>query len=38
MDKPEYTIRNAKPEEFIEIRNLMVEVYSQSEGFLKESE
>ena len=32
------TIRNAKPEEFEEIGVLMVEVYSQLEGFPKQSE
>jgi len=33
-----YTIRNAKPEEFEELGQLMVEVYSQLEGFPKQSE
>lgn len=38
MSKQEYTIRNAKPREFEEIGKLMVKVYSQLEGFPKESE
>jgi len=38
MNKQEYKIRNAKPEEFEEIGKLMVRVYSQLEGFPKESE
>jgi hypothetical protein len=38
MSKPQYTIRNAKPEEFEEIGKLMVQVYSQLDGFPKESE
>lgn len=38
MNRQEYKIRNAKPEEFTEIGNLMVEVYSQLEGFPKPSE
>jgi GNAT superfamily N-acetyltransferase len=38
MNNQEYTIRNAKPEEFTETGNLMVQVYSQLEGFPKESE
>ena len=38
MNKQEYSIRNAKPEEFEEIGKLMVRVYSQLEGFPKESE
>lgn len=33
-----YTVRNAKPHEFFEIGKLMVQVYSQLEGFPKESE
>jgi ribosomal protein S18 acetylase RimI-like enzyme len=37
-DKNKFIIRNAKHEEFSEIGNLMVEVYSQLEGFPKESE
>jgi GNAT superfamily N-acetyltransferase len=38
MSKQEYLIRNAKPKEFEEIGKLMVSVYSQLEGFPKESE
>jgi ribosomal protein S18 acetylase RimI-like enzyme len=38
MNKQQYTIRNARPEEFEEIGKLMVRVYSQLEGFPKESE
>ena len=38
MDKQEYTVRNAMPEEFEEIGKLMVRVYSQLEGFPKETE
>ena len=38
MLKQEYTVRNAKPEEFAEIGKLMVQVYSQLEGFPKENE
>ena len=38
MIKGEYTIRNAKPEEFEEIGKLMVSVYSQLEGFPKQNE
>lgn len=38
MSEQKYTIRNAKPNEFDEIGNLMVKVYSQLEGFPKESE
>lgn len=38
MNNPEYTIRNAKANEFEEIGKLMVLVYSQLEGFPKESE
>ncbi len=34
----EYTVRNARPEEFDAIGKLMVRVYSQLEGFPKESE
>jgi len=34
---PEYKIRNAKPEEFLEIGNLMVQVYSQLDGFPKQT-
>ena len=38
MSNQEYTIRNATPGEFDEIGRLMVLVYSQLEGFPKESE
>jgi GNAT superfamily N-acetyltransferase len=38
LSKQEYTVRNAKPEEFEEIGKLMVQVYSQLDGFPKESE
>ncbi|UOK41779.1 MULTISPECIES: GNAT family N-acetyltransferase [Flavobacterium] len=38
MTNQKYTIRNAKPGEFAEIGKLMVQVYSQLEGFPKESE
>ena len=38
MSKQEYKVRNAKPGEFEEIGKLMVRVYSQLEGFPKESE
>ncbi|MET0760092.1 MAG: GNAT family N-acetyltransferase [Flavobacterium sp.] len=38
MNKQEYKVRNAKPDEFEEIGKLMVAVYSQLEGFPKESE
>lgn len=38
MIKQEYIVRNAKPNEFQEIGKLMVQVYSQLEGFPKESE
>ena len=38
MIKQEYTIRNAKPEEFSEIGKIMVEVYSQLDGFPKQDE
>ena len=38
MTNQTFTIRNAKPSEFEEIGQLMVEVYSQLEGFPKESE
>ena len=33
-----YTVRNARPEEFSQIGELMVQVYSQLEGFPKESD
>ena len=38
MSKQEYTVRNATTGEFEEIGKLMVQVYSQLEGFPKESE
>jgi len=38
MSKQQYTIRNAKPEEFDEIGKLMVQVYSQLDGFPKKTE
>ena len=38
MTRQECIIRNAKPEEFEEIGNLMVQVYSQLEGFPKQDE
>ena len=38
MSKQDYKVRNAKPGEFEEIGKLMVRVYSQLEGFPKESE
>jgi GNAT superfamily N-acetyltransferase len=38
MLKQEYTIRNAKVDEFEQIGQLMVQVYSQLEGFPKASE
>lgn len=38
MNKQEYKVRNAKPDEFEEIGKLMVAVYSQLDGFPKESE
>jgi len=38
MSKQEYTVRNAMPGEFEKIGKLMVQVYSQLEGFPKESE
>ncbi len=38
MSEQQYTIRNAKPNEFAEIGKIMVKVYSQLEGFPKESE
>ncbi|ALD20141.1 GNAT family N-acetyltransferase [Hymenobacter sp. DG25A] len=33
MNQPDYTIRNASPDEFVEIGQLLVEVYAQLEGF-----
>lgn len=38
MNKQVYTVRNARFNEFPEIGKLMVQVYSQLEGFPKESE
>ena len=38
MKKQEYIVRNAKPIEFEAIGKLMVQVYSQLEGFPKKSE
>jgi ribosomal protein S18 acetylase RimI-like enzyme len=38
MSKQEYIVRNARPEEFMATGKLMVLVYSQLEGFPKESE
>ncbi len=38
MSEKEYSVRNAKPVEFAEIGKLMVQVYSQLDGFPKESE
>ncbi len=38
MDKPQYTIRDAKPAEFEAIGQLMVQVYAQLEGFPKPEE
>jgi N-acetylglutamate synthase-like GNAT family acetyltransferase len=38
MNDQPYIIRNATPEEFFEIGKLMVNVYSQLEGFPKETE
>ena len=38
MSKQEYTVRNAMTAEFEKIGKLMVQVYSQLEGFPKESE
>ncbi|HCY41649.1 MAG TPA: GNAT family N-acetyltransferase [Prolixibacteraceae bacterium] len=38
MNTPKLTVRNAVPSEFEEIGKLMVRVYSQLEGFPKESE
>lgn len=35
MNNQLYMVRNAKPDEFLEIGKLMVEVYSQLEGFPK---
>lgn len=38
MEKQQYQVRNAKPEEFAELGKLMVQVYSQLEWFPKEDE
>jgi ribosomal protein S18 acetylase RimI-like enzyme len=38
MNKQEYTIRNARPNEHLKIGGLMVDVYSQLDGFPKETE
>ncbi len=38
MSEQVYNVRNAMPDEFSEIGKLMVKVYSQLEGFPKESE
>ncbi len=38
MSKEGYTVRNAKLHEFLEVGKLMVEVYSQLEGFPKEAD
>jgi GNAT superfamily N-acetyltransferase len=38
MNQQTYTVRNAMPAEFGQIGKLMVQVYSQLEGFPKESE
>jgi GNAT superfamily N-acetyltransferase len=38
MDQQEYTVRNAMPEEFEQIGKLMVQAYSQLDGFPKETE
>ena len=38
MKTPPYTVRNATPDEFEAIGKLMVSVYSQLDGFPKESE
>ena len=38
MTREEYIIRNARPEEYEQIGALMVQVYSQLEGFPKISE
>src|SRR5258706_8227880 len=38
MNTQEYTVRNARPDEFEMIGKLMVTVYSQLEGFPKKSE
>jgi GNAT superfamily N-acetyltransferase len=38
MSKLLYTTRNARPDEFLETGKLMIKVYSQLDGFPKESE
>ena len=38
ITREKYIVRNAKPEEFDEIGKLMVQVYSQLEGFPKQDE
>jgi GNAT superfamily N-acetyltransferase len=38
MSENLYQVRNAKPDEFLEIGKLMMEVYSQLDGFPKPSE
>ena len=38
MNKQEYIVRNVASSEFKEVGKLMVQVYSQLEGFPKESE
>jgi len=38
MHKQEFAVRNAEPDEFEEVGKLMVQVYSQLEGFPKETE
>ena len=38
MSTSEYAVRNANPSEFEELGKLMVQVYSQLEGFPKQSE
>jgi GNAT superfamily N-acetyltransferase len=38
MNKQEYAIRNAKPDEYEEIGKLMLQVYSQLDGFPKVTE
>lgn len=38
MNKQAYNVRNAKPDEFDELGKLMVQVYSQLEGFPKPDE
>ena len=38
MNKQQYSIRNARPDEFENIGKLMVQVYSQLDGFPKQTE